>query len=355
MSVDKRSAEKVLKLAYDNRIVFSDTAASLITSVLKGSHKTYKYVLITALLAKSTNEEVDIFSLQAQDNSSGAYDARSLCHGVIVPFERENFPDGIGGSNEPFLNKPARFPRISNTNAVRSGNDAIALQNLISIFSIIKTKEKAFEYLKHAMSIIVEIYNESLSKFDVDSEILGLRKNIQEIYDYLSDLLDQTNGGEICALIIATVEQLYQGSENTVIAHKVNESGASSKEVGDIDVYDSCGQLILSIEAKDKVFALQDVGHALRKFYEGGVERSMFIYGKTINVQRTCELQQLLARYGRIGCYCAVLNIMDYISVRLLSMGDVTLADCVSMLMKQAKEMKVSDKTIEWVKEKIPE
>lgn len=90
--------------------------------------------MVTALLAKSTNKDVDILSLQAKDNSVGAYDARSLCHKVIVPFERSTYPNSLGGSNEPFLNKPARFQRLSKTNAVRSGNDSETLESLIKFY-----------------------------------------------------------------------------------------------------------------------------------------------------------------------------------------------------------------------------
>ena len=69
-------------------------------------------------MAKAVNKEIDALSLQAGDESDGAYDARSLCHKVLVPFEREFMPNSLGGSNEPFLNKPARFPRLTPDNAV---------------------------------------------------------------------------------------------------------------------------------------------------------------------------------------------------------------------------------------------
>ena len=42
---------------------------------------------------------------------------------VIVPFDTEVLNKALGGSNEPFLNKPARFPELSTSNAVRG--DAI--------------------------------------------------------------------------------------------------------------------------------------------------------------------------------------------------------------------------------------
>jgi hypothetical protein len=87
--VDKEKAEKVLRTANENPVYQDDTIGVSIDSILRGPHKTYRYVLVTALLAKSTNKDVDILSLQAKDNSVGAYDARSLCHKVIVPYIEE--------------------------------------------------------------------------------------------------------------------------------------------------------------------------------------------------------------------------------------------------------------------------
>ena len=82
--VDKEKAEKVLRMANEKPVYQDDTIGASIDSILRGSHKTYRYVLVTSLLAKSTNKDIDILSLQAKDDSAGAYDARSLCHKVIV-------------------------------------------------------------------------------------------------------------------------------------------------------------------------------------------------------------------------------------------------------------------------------
>ena len=78
--IETEAAQKVLLRAKKNRKKVKDTTGELIEKVLRGSHKTYRYILITALLAKSTNADIDALSLQAGDDSEGAYDARSLCH-----------------------------------------------------------------------------------------------------------------------------------------------------------------------------------------------------------------------------------------------------------------------------------
>jgi len=351
INVDRISAERTLRSAYSSRKCLHGETASKITDVLTGSHKTYRYVLFTALLAKATDSRIDVFSLQAQDNSIGAYDARSLCHKVVVKFERDFLPDGLGGSNEPYLNKPARFPRISTTNAVRKGNDTIALQKLISALKSIPNREDAFKYLCHAVYIMEMTHNSQKEKFHISHDDIIKENNIQYILNYISDVVERSSEGEICPIVIASIEQFYLGNNYIVCPHKVNESGASSKEVGDIDIYDTNNNLVFSIEVKDKLFTKEDVEHAVRKFYEGNVSRSFFIYGKNVPLQDKISIFQMLARFGRLGCYCCLINIMDYAKLRLASVQDINFAEFIDSLLQNAKQIKATNETIEWIKE----
>ena len=233
--IDKEEAEKILLKTNEKPIFQNDPIGVSIDFILKGSHKTYRYVLVTALLAKSVNKDVDILSLQAKDSSVGAYDARSLCHKVIVPFERSTYPNSLGGSNEPFLNKPARFQRLAMTNAVRSGNDSKILESMINTLSEIKTKEQAQIYLSSALYTLQHIYSEVKEKYSIPDLEIEDETNPQSILDYVNTLIKNSFEGEMCPLVVAAIEHLYYKGAKTVVPHKVNESGASSKEVGDID------------------------------------------------------------------------------------------------------------------------
>ncbi len=143
IQVDHLKAKQILaqafvdasKLDYKTQSPF----ASLLNQVITGDHLTYRYVLVTALLAKAVNQKVNPLALQAGGALDGSYDARSLCHKVYVPFERDFLDSGLGGSNEPFLNKPARFTHISSDNAVRGGNDRRTLELLCELLPKITT------------------------------------------------------------------------------------------------------------------------------------------------------------------------------------------------------------------------
>ena len=115
--MDFDNATKLLQEAYDSHSDFiieklSKDCQDAIESIILGDHLTFRYVLLTALLAKNVDSKIHMRSLQAKAKFKHPYDARSLCHKVIVPFEKATLEGRLGDSNEPFLNKPARFPLV---------------------------------------------------------------------------------------------------------------------------------------------------------------------------------------------------------------------------------------------------
>ncbi len=131
MDVDKQAAKQILKTSWSHVLENPDedsldaTANAReivqINGVITGKQLTYKYILLTAALAKAVNPDVHYRALQMGSRLSGAYDARSLCHAVIVPFEKSH-GERFGGSNESFLNRPARYPEFDLSNRDRNRN-----------------------------------------------------------------------------------------------------------------------------------------------------------------------------------------------------------------------------------------
>lgn len=348
-SVIKDKANKTLHLVNNNPQKANDKIGMLIDTILRDSHKTYRYILVTALLAKSTNEEIDILSLQAKDKSDGAYDARSLCHNVVVPFEREVYPNSLGGSNEPYLNKPARFPRLSLDNAVRNGHDSKILTDLISLLSQIDSKDKAKKYLSSALYSMRCISKEIEEKYAIP-DLNANAYNPQIIMNYITELIKYSYEGEICPLIVSTLEHLYYNGTKIIIPHKVNESGASSKEVGDIDIFDTAENLISSIEVKDKDFTKEDIEHAITKFAHAQIEKSLFIFGKGVDFNKQ-EVYKTAAILGKKGYFCSVISIKDFARLRLYSMDQqISIEQFVELLIQYAREINAKDETLEWIK-----
>lgn len=246
--------------------------------IITGSHLTFRYILITAILAKATNSKANTLSLQAGADLDGAYDARSLCHDVIVPFERINLKNGLGGSNEPFLNKPARYKAISLTNAVRRGEDLRLLQTLYSFLPKITSSAEAQKCLADCVHFALQRAKNTLTS---ESHIIVTTGGRLDILSFIETFVAESLEGETCALVVGTLIQCQFGEiskDVEIKVHPVNQCGASSNEVSDVDVYFS-SDLAATIEVKDKIFTVDDVGHAIRKVKESGFDSLMFITG----------------------------------------------------------------------------
>lgn len=348
-SVDLKSASLILDRALTEAKFVDDKIGNLISSILYDNHKTYRYVLVTALLAKSTNGEIDTLSLQKGDGRNGRYDARSLCHKVIVPFETIKLPGCLGGSNEPFLNKPARFEYISLDNAVRSRHDKNILANVIYVLSNIKTTATAYKYLCSATYNLKEISSSYISRYSIGDSLIDTSEFSQLVLDYVYQITEHSLEGEVCPLVVSQLEQMYLGKDFKVESHKVNQSGASSKEVGDIDIYNKEKQLVYSIEVKDKDFTAQDVLHAIKKFRQADLNTSLFVYGRNVSFDKK-ETNKVLKQSGLEGHFCCLISILHYSKLRIADLKTISIRDFVNGLLSFSKAINAKTETIDVIK-----
>ncbi len=281
-TVDQRAAEQVFReaitIAQDDSRQIPGTEWDIeIRTIIQGKHLTFRYILVTALLGKATNPSINALALQAGADAEGAYDARSLCHGVVVRLERQLLSSSLGGSNEPFLNKPARFPMISPSNAVRAGKDKELLLILHKVLSEIETSEQSFNGLCTAVRQTIE---RQATRSGLLSQLSESANSHLKIIDFVDAFVTKSIEGQVAAIVTGTILSTYfdqfEGFE--VIVHPVNQSGASSNEVADIDIKKN-GKNFVAVEVKDKQFSEQDVDHAAFKASQYGLKSITFVIG----------------------------------------------------------------------------
>lgn len=346
----KLAKEKLQKCFEHKQQEVNEELKSLLKKVICGSHKTYRYVLITGLLAKAVNPKVNPLCLQASAPFDGAYDARSLCHKVVVPFERDFLANALGGSNEPFLNKPARFTHLATDNAVRDGNDREILNTLITIFNRINKEKRgtlASKCLSNCFCLIEkEIANNEL--LHTVHEIIT--PDLIDIYTFISRFIEKSYEGETCAIVVGTVEKQFYSclkGEYRILVHKVNESGASSKEIGDIDVYEN-GTYFYSIEVKDKEFTVYDIEHAFNKMIQNQAKRGSFIYGPRASFDEE-RVKITLYNFEQKKFVTLFMEIRQYVRLILFQTPNVKKTNFIQLLLDTAVEINAKKETIEWI------
>ena len=346
ININKENAEKIILESFRNECKTKDKITNNI-EILSASHKTYKYVLVTGILAKATNGKANPLALQAGADLAGAYDARSLCHNVLVPFERDFLHNILGGSNEPFLNKPARFTHLSKDNAVRRGRDKEILLLLIDTLSSIRNRKMAKQYLACAFKFL-EHQIEEADK--IDGKQIQYDPTLIEIYEFAVNFIDQSFEGETCAIIVGTLETMLHESFNiecTVKTHKVNQCGASSREVGDIDVFVN-KKFSHAIEVKDKSFTPYDLEHAFKKIIQNKGSKGAFVFGPHASFDKKTIRSKIKEIEGE-GFYILFSSIQRYIKDTLFKMPTHNRENFIKVLFKTAKEINCKKDTTEWI------
>jgi hypothetical protein len=353
IAIDHAKALEILEQAVkESKVPGFQPSSSLkdsITQIIDGSHLTYKYVLATALLAKAVEPNSNPLVLQAGAEVPGAYDARSLCHKVIVPHESRLLANGLGGSNEPFLNKPARFKLLSLDNAVRAGSDKRTLITLHKALSGLNSGHQARLALRDlAYSARKHKAAQTAVLKDAVSHAVGGRLAVIE---FLSRLVSSSVHGETSALASAVLFWILGKSRNqewVIQVHPVNESGTSSKEVSDIDVY--CGEkLIYTAEVKDKQFKRHDVEHAVDKVAEAGHDVLYFIRGPQGLLADVSE-DSLIGVAAKKKVELLMLDITSMIvDVVSFAPKSLTLKDVAEQIRKYADQARVKAETLKQI------
>ena len=349
VSIDFTKANETLLKALKAREKPADDLVAMLRKVILGSHKTYKYVLVTSLLAKATNSAANALCLQAGAPIPGSFDARSLCHRVLVPFERDHLVNALGASNEPYLNKPARFTHLSSSNAVRDGNDREILNTLIAIGNIVNRSgaSLAFKCLSCCFALLEKVIanNELLSTVNTI-----ITPDLIDIYAYIARYIEESFEGETCAAVVGAVEKQFYSCLKGVYRveiHKVNECGASSREIGDIDVYED-DKCFYSVEVKDKAFTVYDVEHAFNKMIAAHINRGSFVYGPRATFDED-KVKITLYNFEQKRFVTLFMGVLPYVRLVLFQTPRAETRNFLQILLDTTHEINAKDCTIQRV------
>ena len=306
--------------------------------VVNGPHKTFRYMLVTGLLVAVTDPTLDPLCLQMNAGGKGAYDARSLCQKVVVPFEKTFLQGRLGASNEPFANKSARFAMIDRTNNVRKGQDTLLLNSLCDGLESVRDgdaemRRRAFCY---AMSLVLRRPPHDASVV----ELAPVRSSTLDSAAFFDFLASRTKGVSAVA-VLAAFFRLFYAKGTKVVVHPATESGASSKEVGDIDLEFSDGRRY-AVEVKDRPYGGVDVGHACEKAAKRGVGKVVFAIGEAAK-RSTVSQGALTDFWAGKGVELTFLKIDESLGVALAILDGDGRRDMANAIYRSLVEMNAPD------------
>ena len=310
--------------------------------------------MFTALLAKAVNPNIDILSLQAKDNSLGAYNPRTLAQNVVFPFQRDLLGNVLDGSNsDPLVNKPGRVERLRKDNPVAGGDPQKALYLLCDNLPIINDSDEAMLCVDYIVSTLLsEKAIRDANRPKIEDAIR--EKGMINVHHFIDNLLNNGFGG--AALVIATTaifQLLFNSEEFDIKPHPVNQSGSSSHQFSDLDVYKN-GKPFMGTELKDKPFSSYDIKHAAETAFDANSPSLLFVAGRqsTFAEQPSTYFLEVKKEYAEKGMYVGVISIDSLMDMAFASHIETDPSDLMDTIVKTSENIGAIEAQL-WVYSKL--
>ena len=260
-----------------------------IRHVLRGDELTYRYFLVTSAIAKAVNPNIHYRVIQKGSKLQGAYDARNVAHKVVVPFEKSR-GERLGGSNEPYLNRPARYTEFALTNRDRNPAAQKLLYQLLEK-SQIHCQTDASYPRAFLQQVLKEMFRLKPTKFDFRPPPVNV--SLESTEKAINKFLNVSGSGErlvaVCAAAFASLSEIL-GGRLAIKVYPVNWPDRFAKTAGDLEFYLG-DKLEKAAEIKDKPVTESDVRHCNSKARKHKLTEYLILYGAGIveNDKKTIE------------------------------------------------------------------
>lgn len=257
--------------------------------------KTYRYVLPTQLVAKLADASVDCRSVQVAGGRPGAFDARSICDKVIVPFDRGNNAV-LGGSAEPYVNNPLRVPEItpqySSQQKDKAGWSALCLVlDRIEVTQDIGLAENIFR------QILIEIHRR-LALVEVTYPV-PRRTSLEGCSAVVAGFLADGSGGDRPQAVISALFRALGvrfGLYSEVRRGHTNTADVSSGQVADLECIAGNGEIVMAVEVKDKALTVTQMQDKLPRMREQHVSEIFSIALRGLQPAAEGSISALVAK-----------------------------------------------------------
>ena len=304
----------------DKNILFIDDIqlCTLVKQSVNSETKSYRYVLLTQLLAKTSDPTLDSRALMMRSDLTGAFDPRSLCKEVVVPFDGNN-ENVLGGSQDPYVSKPLRHPTLS-LDYINELRDKDGWKMLVSVLDYVEDQEKTEIAELVLKQTLLEIYHR-LSIMVVRYPI-PKRISLQSMKTILKNFLDIPSGGEhpvvITYSIFKTIGEKFKLYDEIKRA-MINAADASTGMPSDIQCI-SNGEIVLTIEVKDIALSILPIKSKLKDARSLQVSNLLFIAQKGLIDEK--EINRLIEHEFSAGQNIYLFNILDFVDPLLVLLGE---------------------------------
>lgn len=291
-----------------------------IVACLTSSTKSYHYVLPTQLLCKCVDKRLDCHSLQAAYKRPGAFDARTIAHHVIVPFDQANHRV-LGGSAEPYVNNPLRCPAVikryrSQQKNKKDWDKLIAVLDAVQSASNAKFSQDVFD------QILAEIYR-LLAGVQVTYPVPN-RVSLRDTTDLVARFTADRSGGDrieaVCTALFQAIGKAFHLFDR-VRRQKVNVADVASGMGADIECW-SKGEIAVLVEVKDRSLTLTQLAAKLDVARVRKISEILFLAERGIEQTEKDQTYERIISEFASGQNVYVSNFLDFSTGILILLGE---------------------------------
>jgi len=288
---------------------------------VNSSTKTYRYVLPTQIVSKLADHTLDCHCLQAGRGGRGAFDARTVAHEVVVPFD-QRVESVLGGSQEPYVNNPLRVPEVSRRYRDAQKNKPGWEKLCVVLDAVEGRSDRAFT-ANVFRQVLREIYKR-LSMVHVvypAPRRVSLHKAMKVIDEFLSE---HSGGDRLLALssalftVIGERFRLY----SKVRRGKITATDQPTGMLADLECVDKDGRIVFAVEVKDRQITVAQLKAKVRTIREREVSEIFFVATEGTVASEEPALRSLVEREFASGQNIYVTNLHRLSRTALALVGE---------------------------------
>lgn len=269
----------------DIRYVGNSTIYQGLRSVFssdKYGTRTFKYILLTNVLAKAVNPDVHALALQDQSELDGSFNSGGLATEVVTDWEKDN-GERLGGSNEPRTNSV--YYRQSKLNRDYEVQSEELYLTLITVLTELQSEvaDGAVDPHDVLRQALYEVSRLEVQTIDPD---IPPGVSYTTVVTVVREYLRESGTGERLAAITAglfDVQAFVPGRREVhVRADHVNVADENSDAAGDVEVFETDREedLLRAAEVKDKPTTKSDVQHSISTAATHGLDEYLYVVGE---------------------------------------------------------------------------
>lgn len=342
--------KEILKIPKENldKISFIDDELIIkyIRDIIKGKNKSYKYALLTQVLAKALDPSINALALQKQASIPGAFDARSFCRKVIIAFEKKYCRGVIGGSEDPYVSKPLRHPMITLDKEVfQHIKDKKGWKKLYHVLNTIQTKnDEAFtiNVLKQILLEIRKIKEELETPVEISSSSISAHMLKQAIELFLGKPSEGARAQSIIYALMRVLNRRVHAFEN-IRSSRSTVADIYSKRLADIECLGKDGSVKIGISVTEYLDA-RKLREELDKAMDKKLEKLVIV---AYRIKENEELKEVLRSYEDKVDYI-INDLINFILTLTTLLNDKTRREFLEEVENVLKELEYLEHLKEW-------